>query len=82
MENFTPISAFSGGLLIELAATLLLLFNGRIAGISGILFGIGLTLSQMTNPDKVINYFLDLAGNWGQFDFRDARCAFCDIAFV
>lgn len=34
-----------------------------IALISGILFGIGLTLSQMTNPDKVIN-FLDLAGNW------------------
>ena len=31
--------------------------------ISGILFGIGLTLSQMTNPDKVLN-FLDIAGNW------------------
>lgn len=31
--------------------------------ISGILFGIGLTLSQMTNPDKVLN-FLDLTGNW------------------
>ncbi len=31
--------------------------------ISGILFGVGLTLSQMTNPDKVIN-FLDIAGNW------------------
>ncbi len=31
--------------------------------VSGIIFGIGLTLSQMTNPDKVLN-FLDLAGNW------------------
>jgi uncharacterized membrane protein YedE/YeeE len=31
--------------------------------ISGILFGAGLALSQMTNPDKVIN-FLDIAGNW------------------
>jgi uncharacterized protein len=31
--------------------------------INGILFGIGLTLSQMTNPDKVIN-FLDIADNW------------------
>lgn len=30
---------------------------------SGILFGVGLALSQMTNPDKVLN-FLDLAGNW------------------
>ncbi len=34
-----------------------------IALISGILFGVGLTFSQMTNPNKVIN-FLDLAGNW------------------
>lgn len=34
-----------------------------VALISGILFGIGLTLSQMTNPDKVLN-FLDIAGNW------------------
>lgn len=31
--------------------------------ISGILFGVGLALSQMTNPDKVLN-FLDIAGNW------------------
>ncbi len=34
-----------------------------ISLISGILFGIGLALSQMTNPDKVLN-FLDVAGNW------------------
>jgi uncharacterized protein len=40
MENFTPISAFSGGILIGIAATLLLLFNGRIAGISGIMGGL------------------------------------------
>jgi uncharacterized protein len=40
MENFTPISSFSGGILIGLAATLLLLFNGRIAGISGIMGGL------------------------------------------
>jgi uncharacterized protein len=40
MENFTPISAFSGGILIGLAATLLLLFNGRVAGISGIMGGL------------------------------------------
>lgn len=31
--------------------------------LSGILFGIGLALSQMTNPEKVIG-FLDLTGNW------------------
>lgn len=34
-----------------------------ISLISGILFGIGLALSQMVNPEKVLN-FLDLAGNW------------------
>lgn len=34
-----------------------------IALLSGILFGAGLALSQMTNPNKVIN-FLDIAGNW------------------
>jgi uncharacterized protein len=31
--------------------------------ISGILFGVGLSLSQMINPDKVLN-FLDIAGAW------------------
>jgi len=40
MENFTPISAFSGGLLIGLSAVLLLLFTGRIAGISGMMGGL------------------------------------------
>lgn len=40
MENFTPLSALAGGVLIGLSATLLLLFNGRIAGVSGILSGI------------------------------------------
>jgi uncharacterized membrane protein YedE/YeeE len=37
---FTPVPALLGGLLIGLAATTLLLFNGRIAGISGILGGV------------------------------------------
>lgn len=40
MENFTPYSALSGGILIGLAASLLLLCNGRIAGISGIMSGL------------------------------------------
>ncbi|MCA1688335.1 MAG: YeeE/YedE family protein, partial [Actinobacteria bacterium] len=35
MENFTPVSGLIGGLLIGLAAALLLLLNGRIGGISG-----------------------------------------------
>ena len=40
MDNFTPVSAFSGGILIGLAASLLLLLNGRIAGISGMMSGL------------------------------------------
>ncbi len=36
MENFTPVSSLTGGLLIGGAGGLLLLLNGRIAGISGI----------------------------------------------
>jgi uncharacterized membrane protein YedE/YeeE len=30
---------------------------------SGVVFGLGLSLAQMTNPDKVLN-FLDLSGRW------------------
>ena len=40
MGTFTPISGFIGGILIGLAATLLLLANGRIAGVSGIIGGV------------------------------------------
>lgn len=40
MENFTPVSGLIGGLLIGLAAALLLLLNGRISGISGIVGGL------------------------------------------
>jgi uncharacterized membrane protein YedE/YeeE len=38
--HYTPWTAGAGGLLIGLAAAVLLLFNGRIAGISGILGGL------------------------------------------
>ena len=44
--NFTPWTALVGGLLIGSAALLLLLVGGRIAGISGIVAGIG------SQPDK------------------------------
>lgn len=38
--------------------------NKNIAAlICGILFGTGLTISQMSNPDKVLA-FLDITGNW------------------
>ena len=37
LNAFTPASALAGGALIGLAAAMFLLFNGRVAGISGIL---------------------------------------------
>ncbi len=40
MENFTPIASTAGGLMIGLAAAIILLVHGRIAGISGILGGL------------------------------------------
>jgi uncharacterized membrane protein YedE/YeeE len=44
MNNFTPLSAALGGGLIGLAAVMLMLLTGRIAGISGIFGG-------LLNPD-------------------------------
>lgn len=40
IEGFTPVSALVGGALIGLAATLLLLGIGRVAGVSGIVGGL------------------------------------------
>src|SRR5450830_1810930 len=40
MNNFAPVSALVGGLLIGLSASLLLWLNGRIAGVSGVLGGL------------------------------------------
>ncbi|OUS32898.1 YeeE/YedE family protein [Thalassotalea sp. 42_200_T64] len=43
--------------------------NNFIALICGLVFGFGLTIAQMVNPNKVLN-FLDLFGSW------DASLAF------
>jgi uncharacterized protein len=40
MTNFTPFSSLTGGILIGLSAAAMLFFNGKIAGISGILAGV------------------------------------------
>ena len=37
--------------------------NKLVSLISGIVFGIGLVISEMINPEKVLG-FLDLFGNW------------------
>ena len=46
MENFTPIGALLGGLLIGLSAVIMLAVMGRIAGISGIAWG------ALAGPDR------------------------------
>ena len=40
MDSFTPWTSLAGGALLGLSAVLLMLFNGRIAGISGIIGGL------------------------------------------
>ncbi len=40
MENFTPVASLCGGIFIGLSASLLLLCDGKIAGISGIVGGL------------------------------------------
>ncbi|MBR0795105.1 YeeE/YedE family protein [Bradyrhizobium jicamae] len=40
MHNFTPLSGFLGGALIGLAAAMLMLLTGRIAGVSGVVGGL------------------------------------------
>jgi uncharacterized membrane protein YedE/YeeE len=51
MHAFTPLSALAGGILIGLAATLLLVATGRVAGISGILGGLLLPSRAAQNAD-------------------------------
>src|SRR5262245_49991410 len=40
MNNFTPFASLAGGILIGISAAAILLFNGKIAGVSGILAGV------------------------------------------
>lgn len=40
MSHFTPVTALLGGVFIALSAVLLLAFNGRVAGVSGIAGGL------------------------------------------
>lgn len=49
MENFTPVTGLIGGIIVGIAATLLLWFNGRIAGISGIFNGMSPSAARVTS---------------------------------
>ena len=39
-SEFTPLASFAGGMMIGVAALLLMLLNGRVMGMSGILTGL------------------------------------------
>ena len=48
MTDFTPVSGAIGGFIIGASAVVLLLFKGRVAGLSGIIFGVfSKNLSEM-----------------------------------
>tara|TARA_R110002020_G_scaffold2447_3_gene11468 strand:- start:39742 stop:40176 length:435 start_codon:yes stop_codon:yes gene_type:complete len=51
--SFTPWSALIGGIMIGLSAALLVVFNGRIAGISGMLGGL-LSPRQSGNGERLL----------------------------
>ena len=54
--NFTPITAFTGGLMIGLAIILFFVFNGRLIGISGI------ASNFLTSKNNRMDNFLFLIG--------------------
>jgi uncharacterized membrane protein YedE/YeeE len=54
--NFTPVSAFTGGVVIGLAVVVFFLLNGRLVGISGI------ASNALTETNKRFDNFLFLIG--------------------
>ena len=67
--NFTPITAFTGGLIIGLAVVIFFLLNGRLVGISGILLYRQLleALLQRCWSSKVTS-----SNEWRSSDLQDA----------
>jgi uncharacterized protein len=76
MENFTPFLSLTGGLVIGLASTILLM-GGRIAGISGILGG----LIPTAAPDKKwrILFLLGLIGGAVLFPIAGGDISYINI---
>lgn len=62
VEDFNPLLSLVGGALLGISATILLLFNGRIAGISGIMGG---ALSEPGDRDWRIAFLVGLVVGGG-----------------
>jgi len=72
MESFTPITSAIGGVLIGIASAGLLMFHGRIAGISGIAGGIFRRVSGDTSWRVMFLIGLFAAGlGWSYFFPQD-----------
>jgi uncharacterized membrane protein YedE/YeeE len=67
MENFTPVSALIGGVLIGLSSAMFLWLNGRIAGISGIAAG-ALTLNTSESSWRFL-FLIGLVAGVGIYRF-------------
>ena len=63
MANFTPISAAIGGTLIGFSAVLLMMLNGRIAGVTGVFAG----LIDPTGGDRA---WLEKVRPWWGHDYH------------
>ena len=72
MTEFTPLAAAAGGALIGLSAVLLLWLNGRIAGISGILYGLFTRESAERNWRFLFVFGLILGGLLYQLTTQNA----------
>jgi hypothetical protein len=57
VQDFDPLLSLLGGALLGISATLLLLFNGRIAGISGIMGG---AITESGDRDWRLSFLLGL----------------------
>ena len=69
--HFMPWTSFSGGILIGIAAAMLVLLNGRVAGISGILGGV-LALRRSDIAWRVAFVLGLLAAPWALLLFAPA----------
>ncbi len=78
MESFTPYSALIGGVLIGASASLLLWFNGRIAGISGI--ARGLVSSERAEFLWRAIFLAGLVGGARLFYVLTAHAGYLDLA--
>ena len=65
MEDFTPVASTVGGALIGASAALILLFHGRLAGISGIVAGLLMPKAERVRPQAAFVAGLVLAGTVG-----------------